>query len=595
MLRIQVVSDGLSQQFDHASGALEFGRGPQRDVQRIAISDVFVSRNQLRVEELPNGRLRVENLSDHKGIALTDGATLDPGASREVSLPARLTVGKTRIEIDQAHASTDTGENKDDWLEKQAFSTVDLPVHRKGEVRPPPLADLGAAPSPEALARWLETAISLQQAPAGSAEFYAQTARAVGELIGLDASLVLLRRDNDWTVAGSWGADDKASMHYSRRLLQHVLTERKTIFQDLSKLFSSTASLDDIEAVVVSPVFGLRPDEVVGALYGTRTRRALARGGVRPLEAQLVQLLAAAVGSNLARAEALRTRVQLEQFFPPELVRELERAPDLLEGRNQEVTVLVSDLRGYTGLSQRLGPQKTCQLVRDLMERLSERIVEHGGVIVDYAGDGVLAMWNAPAPQKDHAVRACRAALAMQGELTGLNARWREVVGGPLALGIGLNTGLARVGNTGSSRKVKYGPHGHTVNLASRVQEATKKLGLPVLLSDATREELPEPWATRRLGRVRLPSVAEAVMFHELPPQPPTPGWIQQRDTYETALEQYENRKWARACQALMPLLNLANPGEQDDPATLKLIRRAWECLETRPENFEPVIEVLSK
>src|SRR5262249_53518498 len=156
-----------------------------------------------------------------------------------------------------------------------------------------------------------------------------------------------------------------------------------------------------------------------------------------------------------------------------ELARELERNPDLLEGRDQEVTILVSDLRGYTSISQRLGAATTCRLVRDMMERLSGKIAEHHGVIVDYAGDGILAMWNAPVAQPDHAARACRAALAMQAELPALNAAWQPVVGSPLVLGVGVNSGMAQVGNTGSSRKFKYGPHGHTVNLASRVQDAT--------------------------------------------------------------------------------------------------------------------------
>src|SRR5208283_1285237 len=103
----------------------------------------------------------------------------------------------------------------------------------------------------------------------------------------------------------------------------------------------SQASLQDISAVVVSPIFGLH-DEVAGLLYGMRRLEiGASQGGIRPLEAQVVQLLAAAVGANLARSAALRTRVQFEQFFSPELVRELERTPDLLEGRNQEVTVLV--------------------------------------------------------------------------------------------------------------------------------------------------------------------------------------------------------------------------------------------------------------
>jgi len=127
--------------------------------------------------------------------------------------------------------------------------------------------------------------------------------------------------------------------------------------------------------------------------------------------------------------EAQRSHQRLaavRQFFSPGLAEQLERAPDLLEGRNQEVTVLVSDLRGFSALAERMGPQEICRLIRDMMERLSNRIVECDGVIVDYAGDGILAMWNAPVAQENHALLACRAALAMQAEMPGLQAEWAE-------------------------------------------------------------------------------------------------------------------------------------------------------------------------
>ena len=369
--------------------------------------------------------------------------------------------------------------------------------------------------NPDTLTHWLKTVLELQQAVAGSSEFCRHIADALVTLIGLDLGLVLLRRQDRWTVAGTSVGDDSVSIHYSRTLLDHVATTRTTIYQDISTWQISAISLANVEAVVVSPIFGVNED-VVGVLYGTRIKTALARGGIQPLEAQLVQLLAATAGAHLVRSTALRTRVQFEQFFSPELVQELERNPDLLEGRNQDVTVLFSDLRGFTALSQRLGPQNTCRLLSDVMERLSERIVEFGGVIVDYAGDGILAMWNAPTPQPDHAVRACHAALAMLGEVPGLNDKWRHLADGTLELGVGVNTGRVQVGNTGSSRKFKYGPHGHTVNLASRVQDATKKLCLPLLITAATRELLPPTYATRRLGRVRLSGVQEAVVLYEL-------------------------------------------------------------------------------
>src|SRR5262249_48581001 len=204
------------------------------------------------------------------------------------------------------------------------------------------------------------------------------------------------------------------------------------------------------------------------------------------------------------------------QFFSAELVRELERCPDLLEGRDQVVTILVSDLRGFTPLSERLGPQVTCRLIRDMMECMTERIAEQGGVIVDYAGDGILAMWNAPVHQDDHAARACRAALAMLGELGGLNARWQQQAAGALQLGIRLNTGPAQVGNTGCSRRFKYGPHGHTVNLAARVQGACKEVALPLLITQATRDALGDRFVVARAPHVPLAGVKGEVALYEL-------------------------------------------------------------------------------
>jgi adenylate cyclase len=318
-------------------------------------------------------------------------------------------------------------------------------------------------------------------------------------------------------------------------------------------------------------------------------------GGIRPLEAQLVQLMAAAVGANLARTVATRTRVQFEQFFSAELARQLENDPSLLEGRDQEITVLFSDLRDFTGLSQRIGAADACRLVRDTMEQLSERIFEQGGTIVDYAGDGIFAMWNAPVPQEDHAARACRAALAMLAELPSLNDRWHELADGSLALGIGVNTGMAQVGNTGSSRKFKYGPRGHTVNLASRVQDVTKNLHLPLIITASTHDLLPPECACRRLGMVRLAGVKEPTLLYELHGALASPEWHHRRQLYEAALAFYEDRLWAKACQTLLPLLELTQHSIGFDTPTLKLLRRAWECLEAPPEPFDPIIEITSK
>ncbi len=610
-LVIDVLNTQQHQRLEHAGGPLEFGRGPQQECKRVVIDDMFVSRDQLRIAELPGGQVRLENLSSRNPIELANGAAIASQQSRELPLPVRLSVGKTRIVVEGPALAERPAAAETSFIPATPEAVVPVvaeaaPIDGLATIESSKLLRRSAAAfdlkrqagdaSLGWLADWLQTVIELQQAPAGSTELFKQTAQALVDLVKLDLGLVLERRDGQWSIVGSAAANDQVAVHYSRTLLEHVARERRTFYQDLNQFTSQAMSLANIQSAVVSPIFGLEGD-VAGALYGVRTQQGLVtRGNIESLEAQLVQLLAAAVGANWARSLAARTRMQFEQFFSPELVRELERDPKLLEGRFEEVTVLFSDLRGFTALAQRLGAEKTCRVVRDMMERLSERIVEHGGVIVDYAGDGILAMWNAPARQPDHAARACRAALTMLDELPDLNARWaEETAGANLALGIGINTGLAQVGNTGSSRKLKYGPHGHTVNLASRVQDATKHLGIPLLIAEPTRQQLSPEFCVRRLGQVRLPGVKEPVVLHELRGATADAAWLAQRDAYERALALYEARQWPQACGALMPLVSAAAGHEQFDVPTLKLMRRAWECLEQPPEEFDPIIETTTK
>jgi adenylate cyclase len=318
---------------------------------------------------------------------------------------------------------------------------------------------------------------------------------------------------------------------------------------------------------------------------------------IRPLEAQLVQVLATAVEAGLARAEseaqASRRRIQFEQFFSTELARELDRDPSLLEGREREITILFSDIRGFSRVSERLSPSETCQFAGDVMERLTVHVLEHRGVVVGYSGDGMLAMWNAPADQPDHAILACRAAVAMFSELPALDDRWRDRIGGPLGIGIGINTGRALVGNTGSRTKFMYGPQGHAVNLASRVEGATKHLGVPVLMTGSTHAQLRGELAARKLCRVRVAGIDGAADLYELHTGSADPAWNSLRDAYERALTLYEAGHFAEACRTLYPLVS--SPEGQYDLPSLTLIGRCIECMKSPHRPFDPVVELIQK
>jgi adenylate cyclase len=150
------------------------------------------------------------------------------------------------------------------------------------------------------------------------------------------------------------------------------------------------------------------------------------------------------------------------------------------------------------------------------MDALTDVVLGEGGTIIDYYGDGLSAMWNAPCDQIDHAERACRAALAMQERIAALGGEWVAMLGAPLRLGVGVHTGRAQVGNAGSRRKLKYGPRGLTVNIASRIEQATKRLGVPVIISRATQKRLGDGFTSTRLCRAQLRGVPRRVALYTI-------------------------------------------------------------------------------
>jgi adenylate cyclase len=438
--------------------------------------------------------------------------------------------------------------------------------------------------------------LSVQKAAAGSTEFYQETARAVVDLVGLDMGMVLVRRGAGWETKAMHEAAESRFSRVSQAVLNHVLNQRRTFYRALAEMEQS-ASLAQVDAVVASPVFDAR-DEIVGVVYGSRgIQPGAKRPGILPMEARLVQLLAGAVSAGLARmekeAEAARNRARFEQFASPVVAAELERNPALLEGTEREITVLFSDLRGFTRISEQLGPRDTFQLVGDVMDKLTEQVLKHGGIIIDYYGDGLAAMWNAPLDQTDHAQFACRAALAMQAELPALNALWQDRLGKPLQIGVGVNTGPARVGNAGSRMRLKYGPRGHTVNVSSRIEGATKHLGVAVLISAATQRLLNADFLTRRVCQVRAVGLDGTVELFELRPSPPDASWLQVRSAYEPALALYETGKWQAAIE-LLDRLAAESPNHDDGPTRI-LMRLAREAALHPPEVIDPAFKLDGK
>jgi adenylate cyclase len=377
MLLVTVNNLGQSFRMEHREGPLEFGRRERPGQQRVVVQDLSVSRDHLRVVERGPGRVLLECLSQKKPVELGYGQKLQPRESRELALPACLQIGQTRIELAQLNGTSSADSDSNSSL-TEVSASADPTVT-------PRLNQLGESPAPVTLAGWFETLLRVQQSAAGSSEFFAETARAVVDLIGLDRGLVLLHQEGDWIVQAECGARGTSS-GFSRTVVENVLSRKQAIL--LTPEVDVNSSLYDVQAVVAAPIFNAA-NEVVGVVYGARG--GLSPSGltdVTPLEAQVVRLLAAIVSTGLGRlrkeVEAAESRARLEQFASPELARELARSPRLLEGAEREVTILFCDLRDFSRLSERLGAPTTYQLLSDVMDRLTDCVFAQLGVIVDY-------------------------------------------------------------------------------------------------------------------------------------------------------------------------------------------------------------------
>ncbi|HEV3438750.1 MAG TPA: ATP-binding protein [Gemmata sp.] len=308
MLAVTVTNKLETQQLTHKAGPLEIGRGPSRDgMARVVVRDAFVSRDHVRFEELTGRKVRVLNLSTKAPVTVDNHSILNPGTDCEFILPVRLGVGETVVDIDSGEAEP---------ISMNLLKTVAAPVRGdtlgiQNTAVHTPLIDRSDSASPDEIVGWLETVIAVQRA-VDPQDFYDRTAKALVERIGLDAGLVLTRDGETWRVVAMVTKETETQGRaFSHTILTQVMTAKRTFYLPAGAS-GGGESLVGVQGVVASPIFDAR-DEVLGAVYGIRNQRTRGRE-LGPLEAQVVQLLAIAVGVGIARhqqdAEAQRLRVE---------------------------------------------------------------------------------------------------------------------------------------------------------------------------------------------------------------------------------------------------------------------------------------------
>ncbi len=284
--------------------------------------------------------------------------------------------------------------------------------------------------------------------------------------------------------------------------------------------------------------------------------------------------------------------VAFRKYIPSDLVKMLvsqgvEPRPG---GAMRQLTVLFADIAGFTGLSERLGDQ-IIPLLSKYLDIMSREVSGHGGTIDKFIGDAVMAFWGAPAANADHAVDACRAALACQRALraSGLN----DDAGRPLRVRIGINSGHMLVGNIGSEVRLNYTVIGDAVNIASRLEGANKEYGTDIIIGDETRRLAGARIMVRELDRLMVYGRTGGIAIYELLDLAENgailPAWVA---LYERGLAAYRRRDFAAAASLFREVLDVR---PSDQAAGIKL-ERCGQYLDSPPgEDWEAINAMSTK
>ena len=211
-----------------------------------------------------------------------------------------------------------------------------------------------------------------------------------------------------------------------------------------------------------------------------------------------------------------RIRSTMARYMSPEVAEQLLAAGEaVLGGKDQKVSILFSDVRDFTAISEALGARETVSMLNEYFERMVDVVLSHRGVLDKFIGDAVMALFGVPFNGDHDADDAVKVANLMFVALGVLNRDRRQAGKTPLDIGVGIATGVVVVGNIGSTRRMEYTAIGDSVNLASRLESATKFYGARILISEATRADLRQPALLREIDRLRVQGKHEPVAIYE--------------------------------------------------------------------------------
>jgi adenylate cyclase len=261
--------------------------------------------------------------------------------------------------------------------------------------------------------------------------------------------------------------------------------------------------------------------------------------------------------------EKRKVRSAFGQYLSPEVIRRLLVNPRLVEPKKTEITVMFSDIRGFTSIAEKLDPQELALFLNQYLSDMTRIVFSYHGTLDKYIGDAVMAFWGAPYEEQGHAARGCEAALEMMKCVQELQKEW-EAQGKPsLEIGIGLNTGVASVGAMGSALRRGYTALGDAVNLSSRLEGLNKDYGTHIIVNETTYQAAKnDGFIFRELDFMRVKGKFEPVTIYQLLGRQTdfaANGSAEtvrlQTEAFACARELYRNRQWKAALSAFQGFL----------------------------------------
>jgi len=287
------------------------------------------------------------------------------------------------------------------------------------------------------------------------------------------------------------------------------------------------------------------------------------------------------------------------RYLAPQVIEALIEDPSRIRigGERRELTILFSDIRGFTTLSETMGPQELAQFLNRYLGIMTDLILTRRGVIDKYIGDAIMAFWGAPLDDDEHALHGVLSALSMVSGLEEFNAENQTLGLAKIDVGIGLNTGTVTVGNMGSEKRFDYTVIGDEVNLASRLESLTKTYGVNIIVSenvlsaitleDRTAHEI----VSREIDRVRVKGKHQPVTIFEILAPAKATRLKPHMETFASALAHYYAGHWSDAINVLETFLSRI---EHDGPARL-LLERCREFVNDAPINWDGAFEMKHK